>query len=276
MRPVNLIPINQRHGRRAPMRGGPLAYIVIGALIAALAGVSVLVISENQISERKTEVAQLQQQNAVAKARAARFDAYTQFHNVHDQRVATVTSLADSRFDWERVMRELALVLPGDVWLTNLTATDNPQVSPEGAASIALRASVPGPALELVGCARSQEAVAGFIQALKDIDGVTRVGVQSSALGSNQASGGSVSSGSATPASGGGASSSCQTRTFIAQFQIVAAFDAAPVSSDAAGSTEAASPPSPSTTTSSTTTTPAASSTTPSAPAASSTSSAGG
>ena len=29
-----------------------------------------------------------------------------------EQRVATVTSLADSRFDWERVMRELALILP--------------------------------------------------------------------------------------------------------------------------------------------------------------------
>ena len=32
--------------------------------------------------------------------------------------MATVTSLADSRFDWERVMRELSLVLPADVWLT--------------------------------------------------------------------------------------------------------------------------------------------------------------
>ena len=36
MRPVNLIPIEQRHGERAPMRGGPLAYVVIGALVAAL------------------------------------------------------------------------------------------------------------------------------------------------------------------------------------------------------------------------------------------------
>ena len=35
------------------MRGGPLAYIVVGALVAALAGVTLLVITGNQISERK-------------------------------------------------------------------------------------------------------------------------------------------------------------------------------------------------------------------------------
>lgn len=239
MRPVNLIPAEQRHGQRAPMRGGPLAYIVVGALVAALAGVTLLVVSGNQISERKQEVSQLEREDASVKARAAKLDAYTQFRSLHDQRVATVTSLADSRFDWERVMRELALVLPGDVWLTNLTGTDNPAVSPEGAAGVALRSSVPGPALALVGCAHSQEAVAGFVQALKDIDGVTRVGVESSALGGGSG-GESVSSDSA---SGGGASS-CQTRDFIAQFQIVAAFDAAPVvSEEAAAPVEAAPAP---------------------------------
>jgi Tfp pilus assembly protein PilN len=245
MRPVNLIPTEQRHGQRAPMRGGPLAYIVIGALIAALAGVTLLVITGNQISERKTEIVQVEREDAVAKARAAKLDAYTQFRSIHDQRVATVTSLANSRFDWERVMRELALVLPGDVWLTNLSGTDSPAVNPDGGASVSLRTSIPGPALALIGCARNQDAVAGFVQALKDIDGVTRVGVESSTLGS-ESGGGSVSSSSA---SGGG--SSCQTRDFIAQFQIVAAFDAAPVvSTEATGATEAA--PAPESTTAST------------------------
>ena len=38
------------------------------------------------------------------------------------------TSLAQSRFDWERVLRELAIVIPEDVWLTNLTATVSPEV----------------------------------------------------------------------------------------------------------------------------------------------------
>ena len=218
MRPVNLIPREERPGQRRPLRGGPLAYIVVGALAAVLLGVTVLVLTGNQISERENELAQLKTETAVVEAKAQALDAYTQFHSLTEQRVATVTSLANSRFDWERVMRELALVLPSDVWLTNLTATASPAVAPEGAASVSLRASAPGPALELVGCAHSQEAVAGFVKAIEDIDGVTRVGVPTSSLPSGSTEGG-----------GGGASGTCQTRDFIAQFQLVAAFDAAPV-----------------------------------------------
>ncbi len=216
MRPVNLIPREERPGERRPMRGGPLAYIVVGGLVAALLGVTVLVATGNQISDRKSEVAQLESEKAVVEARAQALDAYTQFHDVHELRVATIASLADSRFDWERVMRELALVLPGNVWLSTLTGTASPAVAPEGAASVSLRGSVAGPALELVGCARSQDAVAGFVKALEDIDGVTRVGVQSSTLGTGSGE-------------GAGSTSTCQTRDFIAQFQMVAAFDAAPV-----------------------------------------------
>ena len=115
-------------------------------------------------------------------------------------------------------MRELALILPDDVWLTNLTGTATPEVARRRRRQRRPARSIPGPALELVGCARSQDAVAGFVQALKDIDGVTRVGVQSSSLGGGSA----ASSGSASTAT-------CQTRDFIAQFQMVVAFDAAPV-----------------------------------------------
>ncbi len=229
MRPVNLIPEEERPGRRRPMRGGPLAYIVVGALAAAAVGVAVLAVTDNQISDSKVEIAKLEDEKSAVEARAQALDAYTQFHNLREQRVATVTSLADSRFDWQRVMRELAIVLPGNVWLTNLSGTVSSGVSVSGAASVALRSTIPGPALELIGCASGQDAVAGFVQALQQIDGVTRVGVQYSKLGE----------------SGGGSGSTCQTRDFIAQFQMVAAFDAAPVASEEGSEGNAAPVPAP-------------------------------
>src|SRR5882724_4351078 len=188
MRPVNLIPAEDRRGEHAPMRSGPIVYIVVGALVAALFGVTALVLTGNQISERKAEVSSLRQQDAVVSARAKRLAAYTSFRSLSEQRVATVTSLADSRFDWERVMRELSRVIPPYAWLTTLTATASPEVSlgsesgGEGESGAGLRSSISGPALELSGCAVTHDGVAGLIAALKDIDGVTRVGVESSAL----------------------------------------------------------------------------------------------
>lgn len=233
MRPINLIPPEDRRGEHAPLRTGPLAYIVLGALVLALVGVIALVLADNQVGERESEVAKLEREDAAATVKAQRLVAYTQFQQMSEQRVATVSELADSRFDWERVMRELSLILPGDVWLTGLTATASPEVSVEGggggSAGASLRPQIPGPALELDGCATGQDAVAGFVTALKDVDGVTRVGVQSSELGEEEEGTQSTEIGSDTAESG----DECRTRAFIAKFSVVVAFDAAPVAASA-------------------------------------------
>lgn len=225
MRPVNLIPPEDRRGDSAPLRTGPLPYVLLAALVALLLGVTLLVVTNNQIAEGKNEVAQLEGEDAAASAKAQRLASYTEFRTMSEERVETVSSLADSRFDWERVMRELALVLPNDVWLVGLTATAAPGVSVQGGGggSSNMRAAIAGPALELTGCAKGQEAVAGFVGALKDIDGVTRVGVQSSELPEEGKAG--TSGGSGSDSSG----DECRTRKTIAKFEIVVAFDAAPV-----------------------------------------------
>lgn len=235
MRPINLIPAEQRRGEHAPLRSGPLAYVLVGVLVAVLAGVTALVLTNNQIEERKAEIATLETEDAAEAARAQRLSAFVQFSAMREQRLTTIASLADSRFDWERVMRELALVLPEDAWLVSLNATATPDAttgSGGGGAGSGLRGSAPGPALELSGCATGQQAVAGFVGALKEIDGVTRVGVESSELADEAGGGGS----------GGSGGEECRTREFIAKFQIVVAFDAAPVPL-VTGSEEVAAPP---------------------------------
>jgi Tfp pilus assembly protein PilN len=223
MRPVNLIPPEQRRGDQAQLRTGPLMYIVLGALALVLLGVTMLVLTGNRIADSKAEVATLKQEDAVAAAEARKLAAFTQFRTLSEQRIATVRTLADSRFDWERVMRELSLVLPSNVWLTSLSASATSSTAVAGGegsgGGSGLRGAVSGPALELSGCASGQEAVAEFVTALEDIDGVTRVGLGSSELASKKGEAGS----------GGGGSGDCRTRGFIALFDLVVGFDAAPV-----------------------------------------------
>jgi Tfp pilus assembly protein PilN len=209
------------------MRTGPLAYIVVGALVAALAGVTLLVVTGNQISEREAKVTELRREDAAVKAKAQRLASYTAFQATSRDLVESVHSLADSRFDWQRVMRELSLVLPDNVWLTEMTATATPTVnvgegSSEGGE---LRSGVAGPALQLNGCTKGQDGTASFVTALEDIDAVTRVGVEKSALPAAGDAAGTGSSGES-----GSSQSECRTRKFVAQFQITVAFDAAPVS----------------------------------------------
>ena len=220
MRAVNLIPPEERRGTRRAARTGPLSHLLVGLLIAAVAAVTALVLTTNTISDRESEVVRLEQEQAELASQAAKLEPFTAFRTLEQARTQTVTSLAKSRFDWERVLRELSLVLPADVWLINLTGTVSSQVDLDDGAEIVARDSVEGPALEIVGCAASQDSVGRFLAALSDIDGVTRVTATKSERPD-------LSSGSATdePETGAGADDDCRTRDFIVRFEIVAAFD---------------------------------------------------
>ena len=249
MRPVNLIPADERRTSGGPVRTGPIAYLLVGALLLGLGAMVMLVLSKNTIADHKAEIASLKQQEAAVSARAQQYAPFTNFSSLEQSRNQTVSSLADSRFDWERVMRELSRVIPSNVWLDHLSGSATGGEG--GSGSTISDPSITGPALQISGCATGQDAVAGFLAALRDIDGVTRVGLTSSAR-----PGGDASSGASTGDSSG--SGGCATRDFIAAFQITVAFDHAPTPA-----TSGTSPTAPATTPPATTT-PASTSTTPS------------
>jgi Tfp pilus assembly protein PilN len=228
VRPVNLIPAEERRGTDGAMRSGPLPYIVLGALLLALAAVTVLVVTNNQISSRETELAKAKVQTETAEQTAQRLAPFVTFHTVSEARKSTISNLANSRFDWQKVLKQLALLLPEDVRLSNLTGTVRPEVSVGNGENVAMRSAILGPALSMAGCAESQKGVAEFVSVLKDIDGVTRVGLQSSVQGGGE--GESVS-----------ASSECGDN-LDTQFQLVVAFDAAPIPAIGSGG-EAVAPP---------------------------------
>lgn len=215
MRAVNLVPKDYRRGALAGKGGETLSYFVIAGLGVLLIAVVAIVLTNNSISDKKAEIARLQQEEADTRAQADALQPYANFAAIQEARTATVSSLAQSRFDWERALQELSRVVPSDIELLSLTGTVLPDVQVENGVSVQTRASVAGPALEITGCSAGQEQVAALVAALEDIDGVTRVG-----LNSSETSGvGSESAG------GGGGNQDCPEAT---QFEIVAAFDAAP------------------------------------------------
>lgn len=214
MRPINLIPEQERRHQGGAGRTGPLAFIVVGALVFALAGVVALVLTSNQVSERESELASLHGRTAAAQARAERLAPFTSFNDVKEQRTETISELADNRFDWSRVLHELSLVMPRWVILTEISGSSGGGAG-EGSSDSAGQ-SIKGPSLSVTGCAKSQTRVAQMVAALKRIDGVTRVGLESSVISPAEGSEGT---------GGSGGESGCGGY----EFDAVAAFDAAPL-----------------------------------------------
>jgi len=211
VRPINLIPEDERR-TGVVTRTGPIAYLLVGALGVLLIGVVMLVLFNNSIDDRKGEVARLETEKAAATAQATKLSPYTHFKQVSEDRTRTVAELADSRFDWVRVIRQLSLVLPGDVFFESFGASGG---GGEG--------GVAGPSLNISGCADGQPAVAGFVASLKEIDGVTRVELNGSTVNSE--------------AEGGGSSGGPCNKPGVAKFEVLVAFDAAPPSPDSSGTT---------------------------------------
>ena len=237
MRPVNLIPLEERRGEKTPLRTGPASYAIVGLLAVALLGVTLMVLTGNQISDRKAEVSKLEAQVAQTQARAKQLSSFGEFAALQKARQDTVSNLATSRFDWERVLRELAIVAPSDVWLTDVTGSASAGSAPSGSTTSGASSAtegILGPSLQIQGCSDGHEAVAQFLAALRDIDGVTRVSV----LNSDRQD----SSGASTSTSSG-ASTSCPSKDSVSAFQIVMAFDNAPVAGTATASPAPSTPP---------------------------------
>jgi Tfp pilus assembly protein PilN len=180
MKAVNLIPAELRRDTSVGGRSGGAVYGVLAVLALAVLVVCASTLANRSIAHKRTQLAETTAQADRFAAQADRMKAYTTFAALREARSSTVASIARSRFDWARAMREVARTLPADVTLTALTGTVTPDADVEGATADPLRTASAGPALVLAGCTTSQDAVARTMVDLRRIEGVERVALSSS------------------------------------------------------------------------------------------------
>ena len=180
MKAVNLIPSDQRRAR--PSGGGSGGgLILIGVLAVLLAMLVVYVLTSNTLGERETKAQEARQHADALEAQASQKESFTDFASIKDQRLGSVIAAAGARFDWERLMRELALVMPEGSWLqsTSASVSGDPDASATATTTIAAPAS---PTATLVGCTPKQSEVAKMMLRLRQLHRVSDVTLNESAL----------------------------------------------------------------------------------------------
>lgn len=203
MRPVNLLPPRYRPARASGERPG-IGYAAIGILAVLLVMILLYVTTNNGINDAKDKTAEAQAEQQAAQAKIGQLQAYGDFAALKTAREGAVRGVAQLRFDYERLMREMALVLPHDTYLTSFTA------GPGGGTATTGTATATGPQVSISGCAPSHQGVATAIVRLRQLHNVTDVNLQSS----NKAA-------AAAAAGGGTAVQACKT-----QFQAQLTFQA--------------------------------------------------
>jgi Tfp pilus assembly protein PilN len=177
MRPVNLIPQDQR--RRKPSEGsGKGAHALLGGLAVVLAMAVFYVLTANSVTERQNDTAQAKAEADRLEAKAAQKASFSDFAELAQTRVASVAGVADTRFDWERFMRELALVMPEGSWLRTAGASMSGGAAEGAADSGATEAA--GPTATLAGCTPRHSDVAGMMVRMRQLHRVVDVELNSS------------------------------------------------------------------------------------------------
>ena len=181
MRAVNLIPAESRGRSRGPSTGMALPmYVLLGLLAAAVALVTVYVLTGNSISSRQATLTSLKTQVSQEQAIANRLGSFSKFSQLAQTRVSTVSSIAAARFDWHDALENLAKVVPANTTLSAINGTVVPGAGAGGSAGNALRSDITAPAFELTGCTDTQDDVARLMSRLRLINGVTRVSFSNS------------------------------------------------------------------------------------------------
>ena len=194
MRAVNLLPRDVDRERTGVSRA-PLL-VAAGGFAAVTAGAIVLFVSASgSVSDRRVELDSLESAIARTQSTGQPAVAADAIARERTDRVAALAAAMATRVPLDRLLHDLALVLPDDAWLTGLTAAAPASSAPAGAPA----ATAPGTQeVTIQGATYSQASVARVLARLAALPSLERVRLSASARVQPTPADGS----SATPAKG--------------------------------------------------------------------------
>jgi Tfp pilus assembly protein PilN len=180
MRAVNLLPREPRRRRKRLTVVGQLAVLapfVVGGLVTAG-----YLLTTSKVNDRKASLEALRSELAALPAPPPQPQVNQQLALQRDQRIAALSAALQTRLAWDRILREISAVLPGDVWLSTFSAEGaTPNPAPAATTGTTPTPATPPPAptagpLRLAGYTYSQEGVArlltrlAVVPALQDVE----------------------------------------------------------------------------------------------------------
>jgi Tfp pilus assembly protein PilN len=176
MRAVNLLPKDDGRPRGPAFRNDPL---VIGGVVGT---VLVTAILAAMFLTASTGVADNQERHDAAQAELAATPVpppavagASELEQEKSARISALSAALSGRLAWDRVLREVSLVLPDDVWLSSLSATAPVAASPTTTAGFSIN-----------GRTYSHDGVARLLARLSVVPQLSNVQLLHSALATSE------------------------------------------------------------------------------------------
>jgi Tfp pilus assembly protein PilN len=180
MRAFNLMPADDAREKRGRRSTPNIALAIVAVLLFGALG-SLFVVSSGAATEKKAERDELRTKLAALNV-PAKAPGEAQAPELATEEQARTTELSTalrSRVAWDRLLRDFALVLPEDVWLTTLVAKGAPR-DPAAAAPAPGAAAADANVFTINGYTHEQEGVARLLARLSVLPELASVTLVSS------------------------------------------------------------------------------------------------
>jgi Tfp pilus assembly protein PilN len=182
MRAVNLLPRQQVQQTRERRNMIPLAAGIGGAVVVLVLAAGFLLANRSAnrqrdaLSTARAVLAATPAHHVSADTNAFRSSILSQ----REQRSLALAAAIGKRVSWDRILRRMALVLPDDVWLTNVAGTM--PLEPAAATSTVTTSAFPAvpTAFTIQGTTYTQAGVARFLERLQVLPDLSNVQLQTS------------------------------------------------------------------------------------------------
>jgi Tfp pilus assembly protein PilN len=176
MRAVNLLPRDDRRQRAQP--GAVLLTAVLGGVLATAVLAGGFLMTSSSVSEHQSNVDALRAElAAIPPAAEAPVDS-SGLETEKSQRVTLLGKALGSRIAWDRILREISLVLPEDIWLESMAANaPDPNFVPTPGATEA-----PAGVFTITGYSYSHDGVARLLARLSVVPQLSRPVLGSSVI----------------------------------------------------------------------------------------------
>lgn len=177
MRAVNLLPKDDRRGRTTQtdpvLIGGVVAFVAVTAVIAAW-----FLSTSTGVADKQERLDAVQAELDATPVPPPAPAGSSTLEQDKSKRIAALSAALSQRLAWDRVFRELSLVLPEDVWLSTLSA------KAPGPAAAAAGAGAPG--FTINGQTYSHDGVARLLSRLALVPHLSGVQLQHSSRATSE------------------------------------------------------------------------------------------
>jgi len=182
VRAINLLPKDDTRRGGKQKKQWIVLVPVVAALLLTVALAAVFLNASGKVKSKQAELNGLKAElAAIPTPDVSKVQSQNALAAEKQTRVTALNTALSHRVAWDRVFRELSLVLPDDVWLTTVSAKA-PVSSSAAAAAAPATGAVAATGLTLDGYTYSHSAVARLLSRLTVIPDISNVQLQQSQL----------------------------------------------------------------------------------------------